>query len=180
MEGRCGIASNLGKTRVIGVEAGPPPPGMSWARMCGEATSLLGSPAGHRCSCRHGPRKGCVRSSSSSTSCPSCRICNAHGCYCGSAHPQGPTMPFGQCLLLSPRLMQARMMPRCGQHCRLSWEGPASKTTVLRGGGRAAGCLGGLGLQSAELTAPAAYWAAWADVLPRPFATAYLGARRIT
>ena len=37
------------------------------------------------------------------------------------------------------------------------------------GGGRSPGCLralGGLGLQSAELTAPAAYWAAWADALP--------------
>ena len=28
------------------------------------------------------------------------------------------------------------------------------------------GALGGLGLQSAETTAPAAYWASWADALP--------------
>ena len=110
VESRCGIASNLGKTRVIGVEAGPPPPGIAelgedvWRSdkpPAQRGVVVLGSPVGHPAF--------------------------------GSAHPQGPTMPFGRCLLPSPRLTQAHMMPRCGQHCRLSWGGPASKTTVLRG-----------------------------------------------
>ena len=113
-----------------------------------------------RASLRNSPR---IRSSSSSTSCPSCRICNAHGCYCGSAHPQGPTMPFGRCLLPSPQLTQAHMMPRCGQHCRLSWGGQASKSAAgcLQGFGvairrahRASGLLGRMGRRATGLSRP--------------------------
>ena len=107
----CGIASNLGKTRVIAAETGPPPPGIAelgeavwrgdkapWARPSGTLTLSV-----------RGRRSGCTRSSSSCSSCHCCRICNAAGFFCVCAPPRGPTTRYGRCPRLSHEGMPTRM-----------------------------------------------------------------------
>ena len=176
VEDRCGIASNLGKTRVIAATAGPAPPGIAelgddvWRGDKPDAQRgvvVLGSPVGHLAFVQ-GWAEERLRTEQ-------------------LLLDQLPKLPDLQCawllllLCASPRANHAiRTMPpsACAVYARgdddAIW---ATLQTMLWGvGDREAvqarllpalpGALGGLGLQSAQLTAPAAYWAAWADALP--------------
>ena len=176
VEDRCGIASNLGKTRVIAATAGPAPPGIAelgddvWRGDKPDAQRgvvVLGSPVGHPAFVQ-GWAEERLRTEQ-------------------LLLDQLPKLPDLQCawllllLCASPRANHAiRTMPPSASavyargHDDAIW---ATLQTMLGGvGDREAvqarllaalpGALGGLGLQSAQLTAPAAYWAAWADALP--------------
>ena len=176
VEDRCGIASNLGKTRVIAATAGPAPPGIAelgddvWRGDKPDAQRgvvVLGSPVGHPAFVQ-GWAEERLRAEQ-------------------LLLDQLPKLPDLQCawllllLCASPRANHAiRTMPPSASaayargHDDAIW---ATLQTMLGGvGDREAvqarllaalpGALGGLGLQSAQLTAPAAYWAAWADALP--------------
>ena len=157
--------TNLGKTRVTAAEASPAPPGI--AELGDEVC-----PTGRRRpwlawwatqpSCKHGPRTGCVQSKSSSTNCPSCQTYSAHGCFCFCAHPLARTTPFAPCPPRRVRRTRGDMMP-FGQRCRpCSAEWATRKAAHARQVAVLPSALGGLGLQSAEAIAPAA----WADALP--------------
>ena len=176
VEDRCGIASNLGKTRVIAATAGPAPPGIAelgddvWRGDKPDAQRgvvVLGSPVGHPAFVQ-GWAEERLRTEQ-------------------LLLDQLPKLPDLQCawllllLCASPRANHAiRTMPPSASaayargHDDAIW---ATLQTMLGGvGDREAvqarllaalpGALGGLGLQSAQLTAPAAYWAAWADASP--------------
>ena len=173
VEDRCGIASNLGKTRVIAATAGPAPPGIAelgddvWRGDKPDAQRgvvVLGSPVGHPAFVQ-GWAEERLRTEQ-------------------LLLDQLPKLPDLQCawllllLCASPRANHAiRTMPPSAYargHDDAIW---ATLQTMLGGvGDREAvqarllaalpGALCGLGLQSAQLTAPAAYWAAWADALP--------------
>ena len=74
--------------------------------------------------------------------------------------PHGPDhgLATARCPRPSPEGTPTRTTQPSGKRCRLVLEeSPLTMRPVL----------GGLGLQSAQRTAPAAYWAAWADALPR-------------
>ena len=176
VESRCGIASNLGKTRVIGVEAGPPPPGIAelgedvWRSdkpPAQRGVVVLGSPVGHPAFVQAWAEE---------------RLRTEQQLL-----DQLPKLPDLQCawlllrLCASPRANHAiRTMPPsqsavyASAHDAAVWAtlqallgGPSEQDNGLaREVAALPAALGGLGLQSAELTAPAAYWAAWADALP--------------
>ena len=168
----CGIASNVGKRRVYNAGHGAPPPGVHelgdevWRgnRPSGErGFTALGVPFGHPDYIREWGRRR-VR------------------------HEQAfldhlPHLPDLQCAWLLLLLCQHEGQPRSTQHparrgaalCRdarprnlrncLGEEAdplasPAWAIATLPA------VLGGLGLQSAVRTAPAAYWGAWADAAP--------------
>ena len=172
----CGIASNEGKTRVYSHAGGEPPPGIAelgadvWrgnkrSSECG--LKVLGTPIGH---------PHFIASWAEGRMLTERELLN-----------QLPRLPDLQCawLLLamcaSPRANHAlRTVPPLDiagyaqAHDDAAWE-----TLQACLGGVASGeadgarklatlpaSLGGLGLASAVRTAPAAYWAAWADALP--------------
>ena len=172
----CGIASNEGKTRVYSHAGGEPPPGIAelgadvWRgnkRSSERGLKVLGTPIGH---------PHFIASWAESRMLTERELLN-----------QLPRLPDLQCawLLLamcaSPRANHAlRTVPPLDiagyaqAHDDAVWE-----TLQACLGGVASGeadgarklatlpaSLGGLGLSSAVRTAPAAYWAAWADALP--------------
>ena len=176
VEDQCGIASNLGKTRVIAAEAGPAPPGIAelgddvWRGDKSDAQRgvvVLGSPLGHPAFVQAWAEER-LRAEQ-------------------ELLDQLPKLPDLQCawlLLLfcaSPRANHAiRTMPPSASAAYSRGHDDAIWTTLqnmLGGTGDAdaaparhvaalPGALGGLGLQSAATAAPAAYWASWADALP--------------
>ena len=176
VEDQCGIASNLGKTRVIAAEAGPAPPGIAelgddvWRGDKPDAQRgvvVLGSPLGHPAFVQAWAEER-LRAEQELVD-------------------QLPKLPDLQCawlLLLfcaSPRANHAiRTMPPSASAAYARGHDDAIWTTLqnmLGGTGDAdaaparhvaalPGALGGLGLQSAATAAPAAYWASWADALP--------------
>ena len=172
----CGIASNEGKTRVYSHAGGEPPPGIAelgadvWRgnkRSSERGLKVLGTPIGH---------PHFIASWAEGRMLTERELLN-----------QLPRLPDLQCawLLLamcaSPRANHAlRTVPPLDiagyaqAHDDAVWE-----TLQACLGGVASGeadgarklatlpaSLGGLGLASAVRTAPAAYWAAWADALP--------------
>ena len=176
VEDHCGIASNLGKTRVLAAEGGPPPPGITelgedvW---CGDkppaqrGVVVLGTPVGH---------PDFVQAWTDKRLCEERRLLE-----------ELPHLPDLQCawlLLLfcaSPRanhalrtLPPSEAAPYARGHDQAVWEalqqclGGVAQTDAAHAWSLASlpAIYGGLGLQSAERTAPAAYWAAWMDALP--------------
>ena len=176
VEAECGIASNEGKTRVYSSAGGPPPPGVAelgsdvWRGdkpLEERGLVVLGTPIGH-----------------------------PHFIAAWAAQrmrterellQQLPLLPDLQCawLLLarcaSPRANHAlRTVPPqavasyAHAHDAAIWEtlelclGGIAEADVAHAQHVATlpAALGGLGLRSAIRTAPAAYWAAWADALP--------------
>ena len=167
----CGIASNLGKTWVFGQE-GPPPPGIEtlgqdvWQ---GDkpphqrGAVVLGSPIGH-------PEY--VRAWAEARLHEEQQLLQ-----------QLPQLPDLQCawllltLCASPRANHAvRTVPPtqvasyAAQHDQAIWETLQACLGGVPEHARRLATLpadmGGLGLQSAQRTSPAAYWAAWMDALP--------------
>ena len=171
----CGIASNLGKTRAIAAEAIPAPPGIAelgdevWRGDKPEAQRgvvVLGTPLGH---------PAFVQAWAEDRMRLERQLLD-----------HLPHLPDLQCawlLLLmcaSPRANHAiRTLPPsesvayARMHDEAIWAtlcdclGGVGEEDASHAHGIASlpAALGGLGLQSAERTAPAAYWAAWADAL---------------
>ena len=179
VEEHCGIASNLGKTRGLGGSEGPAPPGLAelgpdvWRGDRHErGMVVLGSPVGHT----DFVHAWAVR-----------RLLEEQQLL-----QQLPQLPDLQCswlllaLCASPRANHAlRTVPPtaiasyAAGHDDAIWHtlldclggeagAPPEDAHLARATAFLPAALGGLGLQSATRSAPAACWAAWADALPPP------------
>ena len=178
IEARAGVAANLGKTRAYNRHGGPAPPGIAelgasvWRGDAPEAARgfvALGTPIGH----------------------PQFVAAHTHTRLLEEARllQELPLLPDLQCawLLLamcaSPRAdhllrtlppdlsaSYARGHDDAVWRCLLKLLGEEDDADPDVAAARRLALLpaqlGGLGLQCAERTAPAAYWAAWADALP--------------
>ena len=180
VESRCGIASNLGKTRVIGVEVGPPPPGIAelgedvWRSdkpPAQRGVVVLGSPVGHPAFVQAWAEERLRTEQQLLDQLPKlqCAWLLLRLCASPRANHAIRTMPPSQSAAYASAhdaAVWATLQAFLG--------GPSEQNNGLaREVAALPAALGGLGLQSAELTphGPTRY---------RPFATAYLGALRIT
>ena len=172
----CGIAPNLGKTRVYATAEGPPPPGIS---ELGEAVwrgnkppaergvVVLGTPIGHPDFVRQWAEERMSEERRFLQHLPllpdlQCSWLLLSMCAAPRANHALRTLPpstsggYAQAHDAAIwETLQACMGGFGDQHSPQAW---AVATLPA--------AHGGLGLQSAQRTAPAAYWAAWADALP--------------
>ena len=176
VERDCGIASNIGKTRVYGPTESPPPPGVAelgpdvWRAdkpLAERGLKVLGVPIGHA---------EYVRAWAEARMQEEQELLD-----------QLPQLPDLQCAWLlfamcaAPRANHAlrtvpptMVAPYAKMHDDAIWDtldallGGLSpdETASARALAELPASLGGLGLVSAQRTAPAAYWAGWADALP--------------
>ena len=157
----CGIAPNLGKTRVLSLDQTAPPPGIgelgAEINCCqSEAPSCSACSSPARSSSEPGPTSGCKRSSACCRNYPSC-------------HPvaRGPTTPSaGSRPTLSHRMLQRTMRPSATPTSLLAClrgAPPDAVDTVAALAGLPA-TLGGRGLQ--HTTGSACCILAWADGRP--------------
>ena len=114
--------------------------------------------------CAPGQKSGCARDRAFWSSYPASRICSAHGCFLHFALCLAPTMPCAQ--------SRPDVAPYARMHADAVWNAMAALLCEVppqdhaRAVATLPAALGGLGLLSAARTAPAAYWAGWADALP--------------
>ena len=94
-----------------------------------------------------------------------CRISSARGFCCCFVLPRGPTISFGWCNLFGQSDSLLLTMRTCGNCTKelLDIEGTVRVRQLLS----LPLALGRLGLRSAIRSQTAAYWASWADSLPR-------------
>ena len=146
----CGIASNVGKTRVYNAGHGAPSPGThelgDW-RSAG--SPRWACPSITRTTSANGGADAYGINRHSWTTCRTFRTCGARGSCCSCAAARGPTM----------LVVQPYAEARDRAICATLW---AAANRSLPRPGRLSRCPG---LQSAVRTAPAAYWGAWADSL---------------
>eukprot|EP00439_Symbiodinium_sp_Y106_P001674 s9130_g1.t1 len=170
----CGIGSNLGKIRAMAAKEGPPPPGIA---ELGDDVWRGDKPSAQRgivvpdrstpTPPKPGQTRGCRRNAVCLTSCLTSQT----------------SFQCAWLLLLfcaSPRANHAlRTLPPSESsyaraHDQAVWETlqeclggvPPAEAQQVWPLASLPAVHGGLGLQSAERTAPAAYWAAWMDALP--------------
>ena len=162
----CGVASNVGKTRVYNAGHGAPPPGVHelgdevWrgSRPSGECGfTALGVPLADP---DYVGADVCRMNRHFWTTCRAVRTCNARGSCCSCAAARGPTTLCATSRQTWCSLMRRRATAQSAQPCKPAWEKrPAAATCSLPRPGRLPRSWKPCGLQSA------AYWGAWADCL---------------
>ena len=158
----CGIAPNLGKTRVLSLGQTAPPPGIGELgaeinRCQSEAPSCSACSSPARSSSEPGPTSGCKRSSACCRNSPSC-------------HPvaRGPTTPSAG---PAQRCRTVCCSARCGHPRRLlrysrACEAPRRMLWTRSRRSQACQQLWAGGACNTQRAAPAAYWHGLMDALP--------------
>ena len=175
IETRAGVTANLGKTRVYNRDGGPAPPGIAEpGPMSGVVTHSRRSAGSLPSAPLSGTRGLLTPTLGCSTRCGCCRSspCCRTSSVLGFSLPCAPRRALITFCAPPPSLSvsYARGHDDAVWRCLRALLGEEDDADPEVAAARRLALLparsGGLGLQCAVRTAPAAYWAAWADALP--------------